>query len=462
MIFFKRAEMEVEEMNRHKSAHLAAYVDRIGQGKRKTRCAHLFRAILIFQFLVLFVPRIAADPVFFLSTQLTPLNEADKMRQVILKDFQGEVDFQPYDDREVFNRLAVDSTRDAKRPCLIGGLHGHFVALHRMGTLDQVDNVRTRLAGREFIASFLKLGKIGQDHYYFIPWMQATYLMTANRSALKYLPKAADLDSLTYEQLKEWAANMFEATGEAKLGFPAGEKGLMHRFLQGYLYPSYTGSTVRKFRSPEAEEMWQSFRELWRYVNPRCLTFNRMDQSLLTGEVWVAWDHTARLIEAFEQRPDDFVAFPVPSGPKGRGFMVVLAGLGLPKDTPHAAAVDLIEYLTRPEVQITTLESVGFFPVVQTGDTGKLPAGLEKIKQAVSKQASSRDAVPSMLPVGLGEKGKDFNLAYKGAFSRIVLRGRDIRSVLETQAEKLRKIVTETQAQCWPPDEPSVGPCPVE
>ena len=73
---------------------------------------------LLIQFLVLFIPRIATEPLVFISTQLTPLNEADKMRQVILKGFQGEVDFQPYDDREVFNRLAVDSTRDAKSPTL--------------------------------------------------------------------------------------------------------------------------------------------------------------------------------------------------------------------------------------------------------------------------------------------------------------------------------------------------------
>ena len=200
------------------------------------------------------------------------------------------------------------------------------MSLHRIGILDTLDNVWLRLKGREFVESFIQLGKLGQDQYYFVPWMQATYLMAANRSALKYLPKGADLDSLTYDQLEEWGSNMYEAAGEAKLGYPAGEKGLMHRFLQGYLYPSYTGSTVRKFNSPEAEEMWQAFRELWRYVNPRCLTFNCMDQPLLTGEVWVAWDHTARLMEAFEQRPDDFVAFPAPAGPKGRGFMVVLAG----------------------------------------------------------------------------------------------------------------------------------------
>ena len=43
----------------------------------------------------------------------------------------------------------------------------------------------------------------------------------------------------------------------------------MHRFFQGYLYPSFTGNTVRKFRSPEAVSMWEYFRKLWEEVNPR-------------------------------------------------------------------------------------------------------------------------------------------------------------------------------------------------
>ncbi len=55
---------------------------------------------------------------------------------------------------------------------------------------------------------------------------------------------------------------------------------------------------------------------------------------MLTGEVWVAWDHTARLADAFNQQPDDFVAFPAPAGPAGRGFMPVVAGLGIPKTAP--------------------------------------------------------------------------------------------------------------------------------
>ena len=37
-----------------------------------------------------------ADPILFLSTQLTPVPEATMMRQVILKDFPQSVDFEPY------------------------------------------------------------------------------------------------------------------------------------------------------------------------------------------------------------------------------------------------------------------------------------------------------------------------------------------------------------------------------
>lgn len=446
-----------------RSGHLIArqYLLRKQTERKKLCIIYLIRSLVLLFFGIMLVPRASAEPLIFLSTQLSPIHETNKMRQVILKGFPGEVDFKPCN-KEVFNQLVIGSVSDIERPYLIGGLHGDFVALYRKGILNTVDDMWSRLEGREFVESFIQLGVLDGEHHYFIPWMQATYIMAANRRALKHLPKGADLDRLSYDQLEKWALKMHKAAGESKLGFPVGTKGLMHRFLQGYLYPSYTGSTVRKFRSPEAETMWKSFRELWKHVSPRSLSYNSMGKPLLTGEVWVAWDHTARLLEAFQEQPDEFVAFPAPAGPKGRGFMVVLAGLGLPKDSYSSEAADLIEYLTRSEVQIVTLESVGFFPVVQTGEIGKLPPGLAKIKDGVSKQAVSRDAVPSLLPVGLGERAKDFNMAYLGAFSKIVLRGGDIRPVLESQAERLRQIISEVQARCWPPDKPSTGPCPVE
>lgn len=404
-----------------------------------------------------------ADPLLFLSTQMTPVGEAAKMRRYVLKDFPGEVDFQPSDSRFAYHRIAKsESGSHLIKPGVLGGLHGDYISLAKDGVLDDISDVLVSLKDRGLINKFTELGRMGSGKQLYIPWMQATYIMAANRKALKYLPKGADVNSLTYEQLISWGANMKKATGEPMIGFPASRSGLIHRFVQGYLYPSYTGGTVNGFRSPEALAMWGMMQRLWRQVTPRSLAFSHMQEPLLTNEVWVAWDHTARLKKALDQRPDDFIVFPAPAGPKGRGFMVVLAGLAIPKDTPdRQMAADLISHLTLSETQVITLNNVGFFPVVATNNINEVPAGLKALKTGVVKQSSSTDALPTLLPAGLGEKARDFNAIYSSAFSRIVLRGKEAGPVLETNAESLRTILTETGTQCWPPDAPSEGACPV-
>src|SRR5215813_12444215 len=109
-----------------------------------------------------------------------------------------------------------------------------------------------------------------RDKTYYIPWMQATYVLAINKKALPYLPPGADVNTLTYNQLKDWGAAIQKGTNRRLLGFPAGPKGLLHRFFQGSLYPSYTGSPgVAAFRSAEAAAMWRDFKDLWQYVNPQ-------------------------------------------------------------------------------------------------------------------------------------------------------------------------------------------------
>jgi multiple sugar transport system substrate-binding protein len=139
------------------------------------------------------------------------------------------------------------------------------------------------------------------------------------------------------------------------LGFPAGPQGLMHRFFEGYLYPSYTGGVVVPFRSEAAEVMWTQFASLWKSVNPASTSYNFMQQPLLSGDVWIGFDHVARVLDALRQKPDEFVTFPTPAGPKGRGYMPVLAGLAVLKGAPDmSGAMGLIDYLTEPQTQIVT------------------------------------------------------------------------------------------------------------
>jgi multiple sugar transport system substrate-binding protein len=397
----------------------------------------------------------------FLSTQLRPIEEAQKVRNVILEGFPDQVEFIPEDAGPFLNRIRAEAEAGRVTVGVIGALHGDLPPVQ--GHLDALDDVLAKLADRSFSEAYVELGRLGTEQQLYVPWMQATYIMAAHKSALGHLPQGADLNALTYAQLAEWGSNIEAATGERKLGFPAGPKGLMHRFFQGYLYPSYTGGVVRTFKSADAEAMWGEFKALWQHVNPRSASYDFMQEPLLAGEVLVAFDHTARLMDALRQKPDEFVAFPAPSAGKGRGYMPVLAGLAIPKGAPDRdASARLIDYMTRPETQAITLREVAFFPVVEVELPDELPEGVRLAAAAIAAQSGSADALPSLLPVGLGEKGGEFNKVFTDTFQRIVIRGQDVRAALDTEGGKLAQIMAETGAPCWAPDAPSDGPCPVE
>lgn len=407
--------------------------------------------------------RVPASGITFLSTQLNPVEEAGRMRTAILKDFPGEVDFRPNDNSYLFSQIGVIQERSPGGSILVGALHGDMVTLYEKGLLRPLTGIYASLEHRQFYESLAELGRLdGRDAYY-VPWMQASFVMVANRKALRYLPKGAELDSMSYDQLFLWAWNIFQKTGKKVLGFPAGRNGLMHRFFQGYLYPSFTGGTLLTFRNADASAMWAYFDKLWNYVHPASLTYSTMAEPLITEDVWIAWDHTARLTKAFAERPDDFVAFPAPAGPKGRGFMVVVSGLAVPSGSGTADdQAMLIDYLTTPAIQRRTLLETGFFPVVGLGQENDLPEALESLEKAVSGQASAPDSIPTLLPVGLGERGSDFNNLYMLTFSEIVLQDNDAAAVLERNAADLQAIIDETGAGCWLPDVSDARPCKIE
>ncbi|HXP73113.1 MAG TPA: extracellular solute-binding protein [Stellaceae bacterium] len=404
-----------------------------------------------------------ADDIVFMSTQLRPLEEAQKLREVILKDFAQKVTFVPEDAAPLTTRMKAEAEAGKRTVSLIAAGHGELQPLQAIDALDPIDDVAAKLGDRGIPASLMTLGKLGTDKQLYIPWMQATYIMVANKRALPFLPAGADINALSYDQLAAWAKAIQEKTGQRRLGFPAGPKGLMPRFFEGYLYPAYTGGVVTTFRSPEAETMWAAFKTLWQSVNPNSANYDFMQEPLQGGEVWLAFDHVARLKEALIAKPDDFVAFPAPAGPKGRGYMAVVAGLSIAKGAPNRAGAEgLIEYLTKPEVQVTTASEVGFFPVVKVDLPANLNPGIKLEAAAVDKTQSAPDALVSFLPVGLGDKGGEFNKVYMDTFQRIVLRGEPIRAVLDSEGEALKAIMTATGAPCWAPDPAGTGACPVK
>ena len=73
---------------------------------------------------------------------------------------------------------------------------------------------------------------------------------------------------------------------------------------------------VTEFRSAEAETMWNDYKALWATVNPNSTSYDFMQEPLMAGEVMVAWDHIARVKDALQAAPNDFVAWRRPPAPR--------------------------------------------------------------------------------------------------------------------------------------------------
>ncbi|MCB9109427.1 MAG: extracellular solute-binding protein [Anaerolineales bacterium] len=402
-----------------------------------------------------------AGDVTFFSTQFVPVEEQEVFRDILSA---GGFDVIGSEEGPLLDVVLAGQQAGQGDIDVIGALHGTFPPLAREDALmNMIDIAEDLLDTRELTPAYLETGLLGTDDYlYYVPWMQATYIMAAHKDALEYLPEGADINALTWEQFSTWCQTLMEETGEPRCGMP--HAGLFHRFLEGYMWPSFTGGMATQFKSAEAAAMMEWARDsLWPYVSPNSINYEFMQEPLLAGEVWVAFDHTARLLDALNAEPDNFVTFPAPAGPAGRGFMPVIVGLGIPNTAPDPeGGAKLIDYLTTPEVQGQILEQLGFFPVVSGVDTSNLPAGIALEADAVELQSSSSDALPALLPVGLGERGGEINQIYRNAFDRIVLEGEDIQTVLDEEGANLQALFDETGAPCWSPDPPSDGPCQVE
>src|SRR6266545_4817950 len=142
--------------------------------------------------------RAQADLIFY-SNQLAPIQEAEMMRNVILKGFPKSVDFvTAADDRALEYRIVAEVRSGNGKVDVVGALHGNFVSLQKQNVLKDLTDVRKQLRNAGIPLNLLNLGRVGTKGQLYIPWMQATYIMVANKKVLPLLPPGADRDHLTY------------------------------------------------------------------------------------------------------------------------------------------------------------------------------------------------------------------------------------------------------------------------
>jgi len=206
----------------------------------------------------------AGEVLNFASSQMSPVAEQAFAKGVLVKSFIDETgiptEFISYiDSNELFTRLSAEFAAKKVDISLVADLHGGLDLMNVKGFFD--DLTGTTIPQRTFIKALEDYSVIAGKKVY-IPWMQATYVMVINKKAFDYLPTGLTTQDVTgasskwtYDALLSWSKNLNDAFKGPKLGFPMGPKGLWHRFLHGYIYPSFTGYQAAAFDSLRAVKL---------------------------------------------------------------------------------------------------------------------------------------------------------------------------------------------------------------
>src|SRR5438128_12338564 len=140
-------------------------------------------------------------PFVFASTQFTPVLEQENVRKKILAAYQGaNVDFITDQEPVILGRIAAEAKAGGQGQIGVAGLeNGQFSALAAAGYFDDVSKVADKHKDQKIPQDMLTLGRLGGSTQIYVPWMQATYFMVANKKALQYLPSGVDVNALTYK-----------------------------------------------------------------------------------------------------------------------------------------------------------------------------------------------------------------------------------------------------------------------
>ena len=104
------------------------------------------------------------ERLIFLSTQLRPIEEAQKMRNLVLKDFPREVDYITEQPQQFPVRIEVEEQGHTHTIDVVGALHGELQPLVPLDALVPLDDLAGKMTGRGIPDPLLTLGKFGTAH----------------------------------------------------------------------------------------------------------------------------------------------------------------------------------------------------------------------------------------------------------------------------------------------------------
>ena len=122
--------------------------------------------------------------VVWLSTQFNAINEAEAIRGVVLKGFPAKVEFVPDDAGAFFDRINSEVKAGKGTVSVLSALAGEFSNLQATNSLKDLTSLKAELKDAGIPDAFWNVASLGTSKTYYVPMMQATYILAVNKKAL--------------------------------------------------------------------------------------------------------------------------------------------------------------------------------------------------------------------------------------------------------------------------------------
>jgi multiple sugar transport system substrate-binding protein len=361
-----------------------------------------------------------AEQEFFINEILVPFMEETGIR----------VTFQVVKGDDMFDRLTAQQATGHVTTDLILAFNGRFAWYTDEDWTEPLDSFTAEWTDRSILPAFDGTAVVDGTRY-FVPISADVYLTIANNDALPYLPEGADMDTLTYEQYADWAIAVAAGEGEGKAcitGIP--QKMYIYQFSTSALAYGLppAGNPEPAFPNVNSEGSAAAWAE-WARMGagdafmPTILNVDNCTDYLMREEAWLSVTHNARVGQVYASNETQFTVGPAPLGSAGIGTIAGAHGLAIVKGSDYVEeAALLLEYLTRPEVQVKMNKGTGgFLPVVAEAldYLGDDPTD-EIIRKAL---IVLENGIPSYLPVADFQDWGAVKKIFDDIFVEMVLEG---------------------------------------
>lgn len=360
----------------------------------------------------------------FSSRLFSPPREQEYFITEIIQPFEEEhgvtVNFQILDDDTLLERAEIQQNTDHVTTDIICAHNGKMPDWIDAGWVEDLTPYVEQWSDRTFSPTF-ESDTNRDGSQYFLPVGADVYLLLANNKALPYLPEGAELDSITWEQYAEWGNAIAEGEGEGKVcvtGIPM--KSLVYMF--GGTGLSY-GAGFPDVNSEAAKEAWAVWTSMSDAFVPTVMNIDSCVDPMMREEAWLTVFHNARAGQVYSSNETQYTLAPAPSGPEGIGTIAGVSGYAIMDGAPnHDLAVEFLEYLTRPDIQVKISKGTGgFIPPVQEALEY---LGDEAIDEVISKAVLVlENGIASGVPAYMYQDWGAVKQVYDDIFVEMVLNG---------------------------------------